>query len=80
MALIKCPHCGKPVSDRAVKCPHCGTSFQPPRNTNVRGNEGNATYQTDNQENDFSGGVSVSVLFIIIITVFLAIILIAVKG
>lgn len=24
MALIKCPHCGKPISDRAVKCPHCG--------------------------------------------------------
>ena len=27
MALIKCPHCGKPVSDRAVKCPHCGNSL-----------------------------------------------------
>ncbi len=24
MALTTCPHCGKPVSDRAVKCPHCG--------------------------------------------------------
>ena len=24
MALIKCPKCGKPVSDRAHKCPHCG--------------------------------------------------------
>lgn len=24
MALTKCNHCGKPVSDRAVKCPHCG--------------------------------------------------------
>lgn len=23
MALIKCPHCGKPISDKAVKCPHC---------------------------------------------------------
>lgn len=23
MALIICPHCGKPVSDKAVKCPHC---------------------------------------------------------
>lgn len=27
MALIKCPHCGKPVSDRAVKCPHCGNGL-----------------------------------------------------
>ena len=24
MALIICPACGKPVSDKAVKCPHCG--------------------------------------------------------
>lgn len=27
MALITCPACGKPVSDKAVKCPHCGKSF-----------------------------------------------------
>ena len=27
MALIKCPHCGRPVSDRAVKCPHCGNGL-----------------------------------------------------
>ncbi len=25
MALIKCNHCGKMVSDRAGKCPHCGS-------------------------------------------------------
>lgn len=24
MALINCPACGKPISDKAVKCPHCG--------------------------------------------------------
>lgn len=24
MALIKCPECGKEVSDKAVRCPHCG--------------------------------------------------------
>lgn len=23
MALIKCPHCGQPVSDSATQCPHC---------------------------------------------------------
>ena len=28
MALITCPHCGKPVSDRAVKCPHCGCELK----------------------------------------------------
>lgn len=24
MALIKCPECGKEISDVAVKCPNCG--------------------------------------------------------
>ena len=24
MALIKCPECGREISDRAVFCPHCG--------------------------------------------------------
>jgi len=24
MALIKCPECGKQISDKAVSCPHCG--------------------------------------------------------
>ena len=27
MALINCPHCGKPVSDKAEKCVHCGVTF-----------------------------------------------------
>lgn len=24
MALIKCPECGKEISDKAIACPHCG--------------------------------------------------------
>lgn len=24
MAIIKCPECGKDISDQAVSCPHCG--------------------------------------------------------
>ena len=24
MALIKCPECGKEISDKANKCPNCG--------------------------------------------------------
>ncbi len=27
MALIKCPKCGKEMSDRAASCPQCGTSI-----------------------------------------------------
>lgn len=28
MALIKCPECGKEISDKAIKCPHCGKILQ----------------------------------------------------
>lgn len=27
MALIKCPGCGREMSERAVKCPHCGMTM-----------------------------------------------------
>lgn len=30
MALIKCPECGKGVSDRAKSCPSCGYPTNPP--------------------------------------------------
>ena len=29
MAMISCPNCGKPVSDKAEKCPHCGFELTP---------------------------------------------------
>lgn len=25
MALIKCPQCGKEITDHVSSCPHCGT-------------------------------------------------------
>lgn len=28
MALIKCPECGKNISDKAESCPHCGYSLE----------------------------------------------------
>lgn len=33
MALIKCPECGKSISDKAAKCPHCGmpAEYFPPK-------------------------------------------------
>ena len=30
MALIICPECQQPVSDRAASCPKCGFPFRPP--------------------------------------------------
>lgn len=36
MALIKCPECGKEVSDRAPACPNCGTLLKMKlKNTNT---------------------------------------------
>ena len=34
MALIKCPECGKNVSDMAESCPHCGYSLENKANNN----------------------------------------------
>lgn len=35
MALIKCPECGKEISDTAKSCPECGyTNFQTPKRKN----------------------------------------------
>ncbi|MFH0854507.1 MAG: hypothetical protein V1891_03370 [bacterium] len=28
MALIKCPECGRDVSDKAFTCPYCGNPFK----------------------------------------------------
>ena len=35
MALIKCPECGKEISDKALRCPHCGFEL----NTHSSNNE-----------------------------------------
>ena len=38
MALIKCPECGKEVSDKAPACIHCGfplNNIQPSKNENI---------------------------------------------
>jgi RNA polymerase subunit RPABC4/transcription elongation factor Spt4 len=29
MPLIKCPECGKEISDQAQSCPHCGNPIKP---------------------------------------------------
>ncbi len=31
MALIKCPECGKEISDKAASCPHCGCPISHPQ-------------------------------------------------
>lgn len=44
MALIKCPECGKEISDKAGACPHCGcpigNTTQPIQNNDGKSNKG----------------------------------------
>ena len=38
MALIKCPECGKEISDKAKICPHCGINLNEDPNNNTHTN------------------------------------------
>lgn len=35
MALIRCMHCYKQISDRAAVCPHCGSTIERPKDANM---------------------------------------------
>ena len=35
MAIIKCPECGHPVSDKAPTCPNCGVEIAGKVNLNI---------------------------------------------
>lgn len=43
MALIKCPECGREVSDSAKACPGCGYAISKPSEKSGTGNEQNKT-------------------------------------
>lgn len=38
MALIKCPECGKEISERSGKCVHCGCPISQPQDINIEEN------------------------------------------
>ena len=77
MALIKCPECGKEVSDRAEMCPQCGY----PIDENVFGIEENITKEVyrDGSKTEFSSLKSHKIegyIFITLLTVVIVCILI----
>ena len=49
MALIKCPECGKEISDKAIQCIHCGYPIQQTDNNicNVNGVEYDLSFLKD---------------------------------
>lgn len=73
MALINCPHCGKPVSDKAVKCPHCGVTFNK-ENTHSIPQDSNPTVVDEQNKglSDNSGKAFVTFYIAIIIIVVVA--------
>lgn len=71
MALIKCPECGKEMSDRAVSCPQCGTPINEikaklgmPINNSCK-NEGTATSTSQQKKESKRVPVWAGVLMII---------------
>lgn len=49
MALIKCPECGKEISDKSEKCIHCGYPLVKEKNTicNINGKKYDLSYILD---------------------------------
>ena len=59
MALIKCPECGKEISDKAAACIHCGCPLEPKANnsqpTVLANNENFASTKTYEEINPEDG-------------------------
>ena len=56
MALIKCPECGKEVSDKAKACPNCGCPIE---ETNPNGEIKIKFLKSDNKFNNFTAAQKV---------------------
>lgn len=52
MALIKCPECGKDVSDQAKQCPNCGCPVTPPVTNNQQSLQPNAPTKAKTKKKD----------------------------
>ena len=72
MALITCPHCGKPVSDRAVKCPHCGCDLkgkgvaEKPNEVTPK-EESHSTPIIEKEERSSNGGKIIIIILLVVI-------------
>lgn len=63
MALIRCPECGKEISDKAVSCPNCGCPMRQEPVEYLR-----EEYEEDEEEEKESG-VSIATLVCYILSV-----------
>ncbi len=70
MALIKCNHCGKTVSDRADKCPHCGND---PREEIVEPQINTTEKQAEFEEEVSSTGANKGLIAVVVVLAIIAI-------
>ena len=65
MALIKCPECGKEVSDTCERCIHCGYVFNPSKRNMINDTMSNRAEKIairNNREKNLSGLI-ISLIF-----------------
>ena len=76
MALIKCNHCGKIVSDRAAKCPHCGCNplekNEKPQNVVEETIRTDTSNVSDGNSNERSFGISKTLIVTVIVLIVVA--------
>lgn len=68
MALIKCPECGKEISDKAKACPNCGFCTEYEKESKVI--QENTNKEVLNEEKNSSNG-SVVLIAIMVILLFI---------
>ncbi|MBF1572136.1 MAG: zinc ribbon domain-containing protein, partial [Prevotella sp.] len=77
MALIKCPECGKPVSDKAPFCPNCGveiagkvaTAQQQPTTTQPQPAPETATTPPETPKEKKNGARNIIIVCLVLIAV-----------
>lgn len=72
MALIKCPECGKEVSDRANACIHCGYPIQPATQKNERSTHRYLKEEPQKEKKKILI-IGIAVAFLIIAVLFIAV-------
>lgn len=75
MALIKCPECGKEISDRAASCIHCGCPIQPQQTAYRAETPPTPEKVIQNDQVRISQKQTIAVIVLVAISVFLPLVL-----
>lgn len=75
MALIKCPECGKEISDRAASCIHCGCPIQPQQTAYRAETPPTPEKVIQNDQVRMSQKQTIAVIVLVAVSVFLPLVL-----